>query len=149
MGVGRLCRCPGIVWGPIWKPAHMQLVREHLSSHLSSLSLCGLPGLPGIKSWISVCERKEKRAGSKEMVEHSPKILASKEKATNTTIMLRWCWSCVSLYTRPFWCCFHHCCGQSVKLHLIPHNTFQPHYNADEVELALERHSGRTLYWRE
>ena len=36
VGVGWLCRCPGIVWEPIQKRAYTQLVREH------SLSHCGL-----------------------------------------------------------------------------------------------------------
>ena len=29
VGLGWLCRCPGIVWEPIRKQAHTQLVREH------------------------------------------------------------------------------------------------------------------------
>ena len=29
VGVGWLCRCPGIVWEPIWKRPHMHLVRQH------------------------------------------------------------------------------------------------------------------------
>ena len=31
-GVGWLCHCPGIVWEPIRKRAHTQLVREHLDT---------------------------------------------------------------------------------------------------------------------
>ena len=43
VGVGWLCRCPGIVRKPIRKRAHAQLVRETLGhSRLSSLSHCGL-----------------------------------------------------------------------------------------------------------
>ena len=29
VGAGWLCSCPGIVWEPIGKQAHMQLIREH------------------------------------------------------------------------------------------------------------------------
>ena len=35
VGVGWLCRCPGIVWEPIRKRAHTQLVREHLVTVVS------------------------------------------------------------------------------------------------------------------
>ena len=43
VGVSWLCHCPGIMWEPIRKRAHTQLVRETLRhSGLSSLSHCGL-----------------------------------------------------------------------------------------------------------
>ena len=55
VGVGWLCPCPEIVWEPIQKQPHMQLLRKHLPSHLSILSPCGLI-LAGMESGISVCE---------------------------------------------------------------------------------------------
>ena len=36
IGVGWLCRCPGIVWGPIRKRAHTQAVREHSDTVVSA-----------------------------------------------------------------------------------------------------------------
>ena len=41
VGGGWLCCCAGIVWEPIRKGAHTQLVREHSASPLSSLGHCG------------------------------------------------------------------------------------------------------------
>ena len=42
--------CPGIVWEPIQKQAHMQLVKGTLGhSHLSLLSLCGLILAQGVE----------------------------------------------------------------------------------------------------
>ena len=85
VGVGWLCRCPGMVWEPVWKRAHTQLVRKHTWPQSSQLAE-PLWTDSGTKSGISVCElnsiskRKEKSAGRERMVEHSPKILASKEK---------------------------------------------------------------------
>ena len=82
---GLLCRCPGVMWEPIRKRAHMQLVRGHSFGHnrLSSLSHSQLVEPlwthPGIKSGISVrklhFQRKRKKSTDGErMVEHSPKI---------------------------------------------------------------------------
>ena len=34
--VGWLCCCPGLVWEPVWKWAHMQLGREHLAIVVSA-----------------------------------------------------------------------------------------------------------------
>ena len=36
VGVGWLCRCPGIVWEPIRKRAHTQLVRKHSITVISA-----------------------------------------------------------------------------------------------------------------
>ena len=36
VGVSWQLRCPGIVWEPIWKRAHMQLVREHSTTVVSA-----------------------------------------------------------------------------------------------------------------
>ena len=38
VGVGWPCRCPGVVWEPIRKRAHTQLIKEHSASRRSSLS---------------------------------------------------------------------------------------------------------------
>ena len=34
--VGWLCCCPGMVWEPIWKRAHMQLIKEHSATIVSA-----------------------------------------------------------------------------------------------------------------
>ena len=36
VGVGWLCCCPGIVWEPIMKRAHAQLIREHSATVISA-----------------------------------------------------------------------------------------------------------------
>ena len=86
-----LCRCAGIVWEPTQKRVHPQIVREHSATVVSAR--WATVGWSGIKSGISVRElistspKKEKnksRAGGEWRVEHSPKILASEEKATST-----------------------------------------------------------------
>ena len=48
--VGWLGRCPGILWEPIWKCAHMQLVMENIRPQSSQL-VEPLWTDPGIKEW--------------------------------------------------------------------------------------------------
>ena len=36
VGVGWLCRCPGIEWEPVRKRGHMQLIREHSTTVISA-----------------------------------------------------------------------------------------------------------------
>ena len=55
--VGWLCRCPGIVWEPIRKWAHTQLVREHSASHLGLLSHWSWH-----KKWIYCFKKKKKKS---------------------------------------------------------------------------------------
>ena len=80
VGVGWLCRCPGIVWKPIRKQAHIQLVRE-CSSQLAEPQWTD----PGIKKGIYMRElisTLKKKARQEWMIEHFPKLLASEDKAT-------------------------------------------------------------------
>ena len=51
---GWLCRCPGIVWEPIQKQAHMQLVREHSATVTSAL--WAIVDWSWCKEWISLHE---------------------------------------------------------------------------------------------
>ena len=81
--VGWLCRSSGIVWEPIRKRAHVQLVREHLATVIPACWATVDWSWP--KEWIW-CARtnlhfknKIRRQGT---VEHSPKIVTSEEKAT-------------------------------------------------------------------
>ena len=52
--VGWLCRCPGIVWEPIRKRAHTQLVREHSGTVVSAR--WATVDWPWPKEW-SLCAR--------------------------------------------------------------------------------------------
>ena len=90
VGVGWLCRYSGIVLEPIWKRAHTQLVREHLTTVVSACSATVDWSWP--KEW-NYCarvnlhfgevkkKRKEKNAGWEWMVQTFPKILTREEKA--------------------------------------------------------------------
>ena len=88
VGVGRLCRCPDIVWESIRKPAHTQLAREH-SVTMSQLAE-PLWTDPGLKSGISVRElistwKKKKKPRRGMNCRTLSQILAREEKATTTT----------------------------------------------------------------
>ena len=89
--VGKLCHCPGIVWEPIQKWAHTQLVRNVQPQ--SSRPTEPLWTDPGIKVWnycaqanLHFKKRKGKKSTSRSwMVERSLQILASEKKPTTTT----------------------------------------------------------------
>ena len=77
-----LCRCPDLVWEPIRKPAHTQLVMVHSATVISARE--ALRTDPGIKSGISVREListyiKKKKQRRREMNGRtvSPKIVKS------------------------------------------------------------------------
>ena len=118
--MGWLSCCPGIVWEPVWKQTHMQLVREHsatvISAHWVTLDWSWH------KEW-NWCARtnlhlkKKKEKGKKKcrwMVEHSPKILASEEKATTPDTILNGigqpdCLSLLTWFHNVAWdCCRRH-----------------------------------------
>ena len=87
--VGWLCCCPGIVWDVSGNELTLNLsgnIQPQLSQFAEPLWTD-----PGIKSGSSGCElistSKKKSACREWMVEHSPKILTRKVKATTT-----WCW---------------------------------------------------------
>ena len=81
---GLPCRCPGIVWEPIGKRAHTQLVRE-IRSQSSQLAE-QLWTDPGVKSEISVRElistlkKKKKSQAGNELSNIAPKSSHARKK---------------------------------------------------------------------
>ena len=81
-----------MVWKPIRKRAHTQLVKEHSVSHLSSLNHCGLILTLRVelaRANFHLKQRKkqtdkQKSAGGEWVVERSPQTFASDEKAATT-----------------------------------------------------------------
>ena len=96
--MGWLCRCPGIVWEPIRKQAHAQLVRKRSTTVVSAR--WATVDWPWHKEW-NKCGRanvhfkkttnkqtNKKSAGGEWMVQHSPTILASEEKASSHHLLI-------------------------------------------------------------
>ena len=95
VGMGWFCCCPGIVWEPVRKQAHTQLVREHLVTVITACWANVDWSWP--EEWNSVrklifTKKKKKSTGREWIVKHSPKILAHMEKATTTIciVFLQW-----------------------------------------------------------
>ena len=94
--VGARClrHCPGIVWEPIRKRAHTQLVMEHSATVVSARWATGTDS--GIKSGISVRElisiskkKKKKKGAEREWtIEHSPRSSLAWKKPPPLTALV-------------------------------------------------------------
>ena len=91
VAVGWLCCCPGIVWEPIRKLAHWQLIREHLVTVVSARAATVDWSWPKeLNKCVQAnlhCKKKKKekkvQAGN-ELSNILPKILTRKDRATTT-----------------------------------------------------------------
>ena len=93
MRVGWLRRCPDIARKPIRKRAHTQLVRNQTATDVSARwATVDWSWHEEWNKWARAnlhFKNKQKSAGREWMVEHSPKILTSQEKAAITSIKKR------------------------------------------------------------
>ena len=89
------CSCPGIMWEPIQKQAHTQLVREHSASHLFAEPLWPDPSIKKknvsgirVRVLISTSKHTKKSTGWVWMVEHSQQNQQQKNSQSRKSHLL-------------------------------------------------------------
>ena len=106
VGVGWLCRCPGIVWEPLRKRVNTQLIRERSATVISVTLTQSLWSDPGQKSGISMRElnlkktKKQVQAGN-EWSNILPKSSQGRKKPPPLSITPLSTLACVYTYVCP------------------------------------------------